>query len=197
MAIVIEIWHRADAPSPTAPRSDDVEIGVEMFQYFCADDRIVVARIRSAIEGVADKKQLWTPGAAPGIADRLGAEVEATITAVVFLQDHLRQEAAPAPDFEDRTAAMVPNATDDFAKQPVVTRPRHGLADLRMHGVVKIRAQLPLGRLARGRVVIGVVEFLGGGREFLGVHLRPAFSLPGHRLLRRSCRFSLSVNPRA
>src|ERR1700720_1166273 len=43
---------------------------------------------------------------------------------------------------------MIPNVGDDLAKQRVVPRPRHGLANLGVHAVVKIRPQLPLRRLA-------------------------------------------------
>jgi len=143
MSCVVKIWDRTDAPCCVAPKSNNLKITIDVFQRFRANDRIVVARIRSAIKGVADKKELWTPGAVARIADRLGAEVEATVNAVVLLDDHLRQEATPTPDFENRRAAVISNVSDNFAKEPVIARPRHGWVDLRMHAVVKIRAQLP------------------------------------------------------
>src|SRR5690348_13590371 len=98
---VVEIRDRTDTPCSVTPKPNDFEIVIDMFQHFCADDRIILVRIRPAVEGVAHKEQLWPLGASAGVADRLGAEVETAVSDVAFLQDHCRQKAAPAPDFKD------------------------------------------------------------------------------------------------
>jgi hypothetical protein len=120
VAIIIEVWDRADAPSPGAPRSDDLEIGIEMFQYLRANDRIVVVSVRSGIKRVPAKKQLGASGATSCVADRDGTEVEATIDTVVLLQNDFRQEAIAASNFEDETAATSLNTLQDSLKKWVV-----------------------------------------------------------------------------
>ena len=87
---VVEIGDRADAPCSVAPKPNEFQIAIDVFQHLRADDRIVVAHIRPAVEGVADEEQVWPRGAGAGVADRLRAEVEAAVTTVVLLQDHFR-----------------------------------------------------------------------------------------------------------
>jgi hypothetical protein len=87
-----------------------------MLEHFGTDDRVVLVSIRAGIERIADRKQVRAAGSLRRIADRLRTEVETLIGTVVLLQNQFRQEPAVAPDFENRTAAVVADVVDDLRK---------------------------------------------------------------------------------
>ena len=72
-----------------------------MFQYFGTYDRIVVGSIGSSVESIAEEKQLRTSAPTRCVLNSYLAEVEPAIRACLLEQDHFRQEAVAATDFED------------------------------------------------------------------------------------------------
>jgi hypothetical protein len=83
--------------------------GIDSRSYAADYDTIVCTEMLEHVEGDLGVIRLWR--------DTTWCVCKAPVNPVVLLRDQLRQEATSAADFEDRTAASVPNIGDNFAKK--------------------------------------------------------------------------------
>ena len=120
MALVVEIGDCADAPRAVPPFSNYIEIGVDMFQYLGADDRVVIASIRLRIKCIRHRKQLRMPRAGCRILNAHRTEIESAINAARLLQNYLCQKAVAGSDLEHRPTAVFVDRIYDLTKQGIV-----------------------------------------------------------------------------